>query len=102
MIFKSYFVRRAARKLRNHILLQSMRDIKLQFNSIKNSIMYSKENKHEFAYLAAERDGFKRSPEEYWLETEKTIEGMYTWLIQYEKDHKETLKETRMLIRKQI
>lgn len=102
MFFRDYFIRREAQKLRSNELLRSMQEIKRSFKQVKAEILEVSSDKHKFAYLLAEKEGFSGSPEEYWLKAESSINGMLEWLTKYEEDHKETLKTTRMLIRKQI
>lgn len=102
MFFRDYFIRREAQKLRKNELLLSMREIKRNFNNVKQEILEVSSDKQKFAYLLAEKEGFSGSPEEYWLSAENSIKGMLEWLANYEENHKETLKTTRMLIRKQI
>jgi hypothetical protein len=69
---KSYFIRKRAAELKSKKLFLSYVNYKKEMKSFFQFLnKTAKRTTNEIAYSLAEKDGFRKQPEEYWYEAEQ-------------------------------
>ncbi len=97
----SYLVFRKANQIRKDSVFLSYRDFLKKHNDFYEWSKTTKEIDHKtFAYLLAESDGFSKSSEFYWLETENRIKDVKSIVNKMLDENNDILYDYEVLLTK--